>query len=37
MVSRIGKDGSVNVFLRGGVAPTDRNLISFYMDGGIGV
>jgi porin len=37
MVSHIGKDGSVNVFLRGGVAPTDRNLISFYMDGGIGV
>jgi porin len=37
MVSRIGKDSSVNVFLRGGVVPTDRNLISFYMDGGIGV
>jgi porin len=37
MISHLGKGGSINVFLRGGVAPTDRNLISFYMDGGVGV
>jgi porin len=27
---------SANLFLRGGVAPSDRNLISFYVDGGAG-
>jgi porin len=28
---------SVNVFLRGGVAPSNRNLLSFYVDGGVGI
>ena len=31
------KNSSVNVFLRGGLVPTDRNLVSFYVDGGIGI
>ena len=31
-----GKDASVSVFARGGVAPSDRNLVSWYVDGGIG-
>ena len=37
MIWRGGKDRSVNVFMRGGVAPSDRNLVSFYVDGGIGI
>ncbi len=32
-----GGDSSVNVFLRGSVAPADRNLVSYYVDGGFGV
>jgi porin len=28
---------SLNLFARGGFAPSDRNLISFYMDGGAGI
>jgi porin len=37
MVARLGKEGSVSVFLRGGVSPADRSLISFYVDGGVGI
>jgi len=29
-----GQKQSLNVFVRGGFAPTDRNLVSFYVDGG---
>ncbi len=29
-------DQGLSVFLRGGVAPADRNLISWYVDGGVG-
>ena len=36
MVWRADKT-SLNLFLRGGFAPSDRNLISFYADGGFGV
>ena len=36
MVWRADKT-SVNLFLRGGFAPSDRNLISFYADGGFGI
>jgi porin len=36
MVWRGGKS-SVNLFVRAGATPSDRNLISFYLDGGIGV
>jgi porin len=32
-----GAASSVNVFVRGGVAPSDRNLVSYYVDGGIGL
>jgi len=28
---------SLNLFMRGGFAPSDRNLISFYVDGGAGI
>ncbi len=35
MVWRSGKR-SMNLFLRGGASPSDRNLISFYLDGGAG-
>jgi len=28
---------SLNVFARGGMSPSDRNLISYYVDGGVGV
>jgi porin len=29
-----GKEQSLNLFLRGGYAPSDRNLVSYYVDGG---
>jgi porin len=29
--------GSASVFLRGGLAPSDRNLVSWYIDGGVGL
>ena len=29
--------GSISAFLRAGAAPSDRNLVSFYVDGGLGV
>lgn len=29
-----GKEQSLSMFLRGGFAPSDRNLVSFYVDGG---
>ena len=32
-----GMNSSVNLFLRGGLVPSDRNLISFYVDGGAGI
>jgi len=32
-----GKDSSVNFFLRAGTSPSDRNLLSFYIDGGVGI
>ena len=35
MVWRSG-DRSVNLFVRGGYAPADRNLVSWYFDGGAG-
>jgi porin len=35
MVWRSDKQ-SLNLFLRGGVSPSDRNLISYYVDGGAG-
>jgi porin len=35
MVWRAG-ERSLNLFLRGGLAPADRNLISYYVDGGAG-
>jgi porin len=35
MVWRQG-ERSVNLFLRGGVSPSDRNLVSYYVDGGAG-
>ena len=31
-----GKDSSINLFVRSGVSPSDRNLLSFYIDGGAG-
>ena len=36
MVWRADK-ASLNLFLRGGLSPSDRNLISFYVDGGFGI
>lgn len=36
MIWRAG-DRSINVFLRAGVAPGDRNLLSAYVDGGVGI
>jgi porin len=36
MVWRADKQ-SLNLFLRGGVSPADRNLISYYVDGGAGI
>ena len=32
-----GAASSVNLFLRGGVSPSDRNLVSYYADGGVGL
>jgi porin len=32
-----GAGSSMNVFLRGGVSPADRNLVSYYVDGGVGL
>jgi porin len=32
-----GKDSSLNLFLRGGFAPSDRNLVSYYADAGFGL
>jgi porin len=32
-----GKDSSLNLFMRAGASPSDRNLISFYVDGGAGI
>jgi porin len=36
MVWRAGKQ-SLNLFARGGFSPSDRNLLSFYIDGGAGL
>lgn len=36
MIWRSG-DRSINVFVRAGVTPDDRNLISAYVDGGVGI
>ena len=35
MVWRSDKQ-SLNLFMRGGLSPSDRNLISYYVDGGAG-
>lgn len=35
MIAR-GAESSTSVFLRGGMSPSDRNLISWYVDGGVG-
>lgn len=32
-----GAQSSLNLFVRGGVSPSDRNLISYYVDGGAGL
>jgi porin len=32
-----GEDQSLNVFVRGGAVPSDRNLVSWYVDGGLGL
>jgi porin len=32
-----GRESSVNLFMRGGFSPADRNLVSYYVDGGIGI
>jgi porin len=32
-----GAQSSLNLFVRGGVSPSDRNLISYYIDGGAGL
>jgi porin len=32
-----GAASSMNVFLRGGVSPSDRNLVSYYADGSVGL
>jgi len=32
-----GKDSSLNLFVRGGFAPSDRNLVSYYVDAGAGL
>ena len=32
-----GMASSVNLFVRGGASPSDRNLVSYYVDGGIGI
>jgi len=31
-----GRESSLNLFVRGGFSPSDRNLISYYVDGGAG-
>jgi porin len=36
MVVRAG-ERSLNLFMRGGLSPSDRNLISYYIDGGAGI
>lgn len=30
-------DRALSLFLRGGLSPSDRNLISYYVDGGVGI
>ena len=37
MVLRFAKDGSASFFLRASASPSDRNPISFYLDGGLGI
>lgn len=32
-----GAHSSLNLFVRGGVSPSDRNLVSYYVDGGAGL
>jgi porin len=32
-----GQESSVNLFVRAGFSPSDRNLVSYYVDGGLGV
>jgi len=32
-----GANSSLNLFLRAGASPSDRNLLSFYIDGGVGL
>jgi porin len=32
-----GKESSLNLFVRGGFAPSDRNLVSYYIDAGAGL
>ncbi len=32
-----GMASSMNLFVRGGVSPSDRNLLSYYVDGGVGI
>jgi porin len=37
MIWRDGPRRSISVFSRGGLVPSDRNLVSWYVDGGIGI
>lgn len=32
-----GGDSSLSLFVRGGISPSDRNLVSYYVDGGMGI
>lgn len=32
-----GRDSSLSFFVRGGVVPSDRSLVSWYIDGGLGI
>jgi porin len=32
-----GQVSSINIFARGGGSPSDRNLVSYYVDGGVGI
>lgn len=32
-----GRETSISFFLRGGVTPSDRNIVSWYIDGGMGI
>jgi len=37
MILRFAQESSANLFLRASASPSDRNLVSFYLDGGLGI